>query len=280
MGHGKDTVSGIKKLEDNYGSTPEGVQALFEQYRQLQHLEIHDWNAVDIRITFEQALTATAMEEDDRLAAALIYGLELSAIQASQLMSVKVSAIKEHTENAREAVEAVLNGYPTKHHATSSSKATTLSGWIQEVREGKTMMFDIPKAVWDSLLTYLVNGKKEDKLAKETLRQQAEGRPLEGENGLNDIMGNFPYDPERYPFYDTSEMIENPNRRGDFKTAKESGYDYFRDSDLRNGVTSDDFTHLSNGLKMVGYKKVKGDGSDNATGGDAHATRSKVWSPL
>ncbi|MDO7487024.1 hypothetical protein Q5O89_16775 [Peribacillus frigoritolerans] len=272
MGAGKDLVSKGKVMDDNYGINELGVTAMLDQYFSLKEMEIHSWDAVDIRIDFERAVSATILTGEDRLAVALVYGMQLNHREAGKLMGIKPTAIKEHIENVLETVEAVLNGYRTTFHKQQPSQATNLEEWIEGVREGSTMPYDIPSKVTTALLTYLEGNR--DKLAKETLRQRVEGNEDIKDNF--NIMGKDEYDVENYPFHQTSAMIEDPSRKRDYNGGKSDGPDYFHDQDRQNGVAYDDFAGVSKALKPMGKKAVKGGSSDDAIAGN-QSTKSWVY---
>lgn len=246
----------------------ESVIAFMKEYRSIREMGIYsyDVNSHDLTIAFEMALMTDVMSSDEREALALVYGLELTYVQASQMMGQKVSDFKGIVDNAFEVVEAVLNGYPSSSLTPSISRATNLNEYIQEVRNGLILPFSINKAVNTSLLHYLA-GKK-DVLSIETLKQQAEGAPLEGENGLFDIMGMFPYSYERYPYYATNPSIES----ADMDENKFRAYDYFRSKDAENGVVSTGEIHRlsKNFLSNGNYKKKKTDEDTTKTRGEVY----------
>lgn len=223
----------------------QGVLSFLNDYRHIIEMGTYsyDVDALDLRLTFEQALMSDALLENERIVLALIYGLELNFVQASKIMGIPTSQAKELIADAVETIEAVLNGYTTYTHVPSSSTAKSLEGYIAEVRAGKILIYDINECVTSSLLHHLAG--KRDKLAKETIRQQIEGIVLTGDNGLYAVMGWQPYSLEQYPYYDTAPSIES----ADIEKHDRREYDYFKDRDSKMGIAPlDNFTNVSVGF--------------------------------
>lgn len=261
MGKGKDQVSKGKRMDDDFGFNKEGVTQLLLQYHTMLELKQWDWNAVDLLADFEKALTSTELSGDSRVLLGLTFGFgffDARKMILTNLTGKKNSQIDELIDDGLEVIEAVLNGYNTTYHNINPSNATSLEQWMNEVHSGETTIFDVPNAVKQDMLQLL--SENDDSLAAETIRQQVEG-PDQTE--MDDIMGNFPYDPERYPFYDTSEMIENPSRKSEFRTALLDGYDYFRHLDSKLGIVEGDFNYISKAMKATGKKKAKGETIDD-----------------
>jgi hypothetical protein len=234
MGKGMDTVSKAKAAQDKYLANEWGVKDLLQSYRGLvEHgFYSHDKEALDIRIDFETALQAYVLDGVHRASLALIYGLELTLAQASRLTNYTVKELREAQPEALSLIFGIMNGeIITPYKKVSPSQADNIQDWLEEIIEGRTFIFDIPEAVTDELM-----GMMKDKLSQEVKRQQVEGQPLEGENGLFDIMGYFPYELERYPYHKTIAYIEDPNRKGNFRFGSYDEADYFRSQDRRNGV--------------------------------------------
>jgi hypothetical protein len=261
MGKGMDVVSKSKTAEDKYLISELNIKNLFQDYLRLKEESqfSFDKEIVNICLDFEQALTSYQFDDVMRTTIALTQVLGLSQAQAAKLSGLSMKEIREGYINALQTILRIMNGElqaPTKR--TSPSQAKTVDEWLEEVIEGTTFIFDTP----DDVLTDLLH-KMRNHESKETLRQRKEGQPLEGENGIFDIMGYFEYDPERYPFFETSALVENPMRKGEFVTSKASGTDKFRDSYRHNGVSSSDMNTLAKGLQIVGKKKTKGDGEND-----------------
>lgn len=261
MGAGTDRVSKAKRMEDEFSISKEGVAQIFIQYHTLVELKTWDWNCVDLMLDFDKAITSKHMSGDSRVILGLMFAFGIFDARRTILVKLsgkKNSQMDDAIDEGLEVVEAVLNGYQTEHHNIKPSQATTLKQWMDELYEGSTGIFDVPTAVKQEMLKLL--SENDDLLAEETLKQQEEGVPQEI---TDDIMGDFPYDPERYPFYDTSEMIENPNRKAEFRTALLDGYDYFRYIDTKMGIVEGDFSYISKGMKSNGKKKNKGETIDD-----------------
>jgi hypothetical protein len=75
-------------------------------------------------------------------------------------------------------------------------------------------------------------------------------------------MGNFPYEPSRYPFYITDTAMERGKGLG-------GGYDFFVNQDKRNGVTYDenDFAHYAKGLRTQGKRTMSSSIDSDKKGG-------------
>lgn len=253
MSVGADTYSKTKRLNDEFSIDVLGVRAMFEGYFELSEMALSSWSSVDIKIDFEQALTATIMTPESRLMVGLVYGFNLTLLQASKLAGIKLSEAKEALDYAHEVIEAVLNGYDTTFfNKTVPSTANNLDEWIQDVRAGRCLPFDIPEVVMSNMFHYLVD--KKDKLVLAIKSAKTNNDPDE-DIDVNDNPDNG------YPFYQTSEKIENPNRRGNFNAF--SDYDYFREQDRKRVVYSDDIDSYSKGIRVTGKKKTKGDGDND-----------------
>ncbi|PJN92062.1 hypothetical protein, partial [Bacillus sp. mrc49] len=120
--------------------------------------------------------------------------------------------------------------YKSKRYIHRKSRAANIKEWLREVESGEINIFDMPAAVTSdylSLLSYNFN----DLLAASTLKQRVLGPPAEE---IDDIMGRFPYRPDRYPYHGTSLAIEQPTGKP-YNPIKD-GYDYFYKQDINNGV--------------------------------------------
>lgn len=219
MGSGADKVSKAKSLDDRYNYDSVGVESMFNDYYKIQCMGFYssDAHAIDLKMDFEKALCASVLEPLERCVIAFVYGLQLTFIEASKILKEKISVLKTVCNDAMDKVEAVLNGYVTTYHTTTPSKATNIDEWLQELRLGYIMPFDITDAVNTSILQFYAG--KGDRLSKDTISQKVEVSPDICENG------NKKYDPEEYTYYKTAESIENPFRT---RAHKVSDYDYFR----------------------------------------------------
>jgi hypothetical protein len=253
MGKGKDMVSGTKRMNDSFGYDPYGVRTMFESYYELKEMGLSNWQAVDIILDFEKALSATIMTAESRVMVGLVYGFGLTIMQASKLAGIKMSEAKEALDEALEVVEACLNGYDTTFfHKTTDSTAINLDEWLAGVRSGQTLALDIPPAVMDNMFNYLISIGDKKILAIINPKPQEEEEEEEPFGG--------------YPFHPTSASIEDPNRKGSFNRYKDK--DYFVIQDKRNNVVSLDSIKDPDALislKTTGKRKSKGDGEDEET---------------
>jgi hypothetical protein len=250
MGKGKDMVSGTKRMNDSFGYDPYGVRTMFESYYELKEMGLSNWQAVDIILDFEKALSATIMTAESRVMVGLVYGFGLTIIQASKLASIKMIEGKEALDEALEVVEACLNGYDTTFfHKTTESTATNLDEWLAGVRSGQTLALDIPPAVMDNMFNYLISIG--DKKALAIINP----KPSDNEEEEEPFGG--------YPFYNTSSAIEDPNRKGEYNPFRDK--DHFRNQDKGRVIYYDGLNEpdaiLS--LKSTGTRKMKGKDSED-----------------
>lgn len=260
MAKGKDLVSKDKVFDDKfkllksdsgYVITSDGVNLLLEDYWSILEMGTYSYDpsVIFIRADFERALRSSHLSPIGRLSLALVYGMQLSLQQASKLIGIKVSDVKNEIEEAKEVMEAVMNGYLSTIYQKKTSETTNLTDWIQEIMKGSISIYDIPDEVFTSLLHYLAENR--DKLAKETLRQKREGMPIDI---YNEKFGIAEYDSENYPFYDTAETIENPFRFREYRTGD---IDYFKRHDRYYGVAfPKDFSKMSKGLTVTGRRTL------------------------
>lgn len=227
---------------DTYKYHEGSVATLLMDYETLKTMGTYsyDVSAPDICLDLERSLTSTLITPDSREAAALIYGLQLSFVQASKITGRKASVLKENLQDLCEVVEATLNGFHTMYKTTTPSKAKTVSEWLKEVHAGDTFLYDIPTGVHESLLTFLADNR--DKLAQSTLEQKENEQPE---------VEPVAYEPDDYPFHETSEKIESPNRKA---ASKNNRYDYFREKDLDHNVAAVDFSRIAKGMHPTGRK--------------------------
>lgn len=260
MAKGKDMVSKDKTFDDKfnlittehgYAINQKGINMLLDDYWNIleKGTYSYDPSVIFLRADYERALRSSLLSPLGRVSLSLVYGMQLTLVQVSKLIKVKVSEIKNEIEESKEILEAVMNGYRAEIVPKRKSKATNLNEWMDEIRTGAVLMYDIPNKVNTSFLQYLAENR--DTLAKETLRQKVEGMPKEIHD---EIFGNQEYNHENYPFHDTAESIENPMRKWEFRTGE---YDYFRKHDAYYSVAiSDDLSKLSKGLHSVGRRTV------------------------
>ena len=150
-----------------------GVIAFFKEYRNIKEMCLYsyDSNALDLLICFEQALMSTALTPNERMVVGLIYGLELTYVQAKRILGLRISDIQMLVDNAFEAVESVLNGFKAKVNKIYPSKAMNVNEYLQEVQDAVISPFDVNENVYNSLLQMT---KKSDDKAFQTLKQMNE----------------------------------------------------------------------------------------------------------
>lgn len=247
MSVGKDMISPNKRMNDKYSYDGYGVRSICESYYELREMEDRNWQAVDIRIDFEQALSATILSPESRLMVGLRYGFGLSIMQISKLTKIKMLDCKVALDESYEVIEAVMNGYETTFfYKFEDSTAKNIDEWIQGVLAGKIMPYDIPDNVMDNMWHYLVSVK--DRQVMSILNPKPQENVEEDEDGFGG-----------YPFHQTSDKVEDPNRSRNFNPYRE--YDYFFDKDRNRIVYYDALAEpeaLLSNLKTTGRRKSGG----------------------
>jgi hypothetical protein len=251
MAKGAENFGKEKRMNDSFGYDVYGVRTICEGYYELKETEARNWTAVDIRLDFEQALSASILSPESRLMVGLHYGFGLSIMQISKLTKIKMIDCKLALDEAHEQIEAVMNGYETTFFLKfEASTATNIDEWLAGVRGGKTMPYDIPADVMDNMWNYLVS--IEDRQVMAILNP----KPQENDDTEEDEVGG-------YPFYPTSDKVENPMRNRDFNHYKD--YDYFMEKDRKKityymALTEPDV--VTSGLKVTGRKRVRENSED------------------
>jgi hypothetical protein len=256
MSAGKDMVTTRKNYETTFGYkeerfTKEGVIAFFKEYRSVKEkcMYSYDVHALDLLTIFEQALMSDALHPDERVAVALIYGLELTYVQTKKIMGLKLTELRKIVDNAFETIEAVLNGYKHKSKNPKPSKARNINEYIQEILAAKILIFDINDEVFHSLLH--MTREKDDK-ADASLMQFSSGNE-EIKDKFN-IYGTHEYDVANYTHFATS--------------PRSNEYDYFRSQDKHFEVqATETIDHLSKGLTIKGRRTVKQTKRDETSNG-------------
>lgn len=228
MAKRKDNFTKRQNIETKFGYCngifdKAGVMAFFKEYRKIKEMCLYsyDSNALDLLVCFEEALMSNALNPQERIVIALIYGLELTYLQAKRILGIRISDVQLLVDNAFESVQAVLNGFKAKIHAIYPSKAMDINGYIEEVKNGIISPFDVNENVYQSLLEMT---KKSDDKSFETMKQKVK-KSKEIKDQFN-VYGHEQYDVVNYPFFATSFNVFQ--------------YDHFRSKDKHFGVQATD----------------------------------------
>lgn len=233
-----DTYSKRKRTEDEFSYNVEGIKKMLESYYTLNN----GMDSIDIKIDLDRSLCSELLTPQQRITLAFVYAFELNILQTSKLLSCSILTIKETIETALEIIEAVINGYKTKRIKYKPCRSQTLELWINEVRNGTTHIFDIPKDVNVSLLRKL-EIEQNDVLAAVKVKPKPNYRKhIRPVNLLE------------YPYHETSRAIESPTGKRYNPIA--DGYDYFYKQDTNNHVERNSNFNFPANLTKVGTKKV------------------------
>lgn len=209
------------------------VKRLLINYRHLDELNAFNQDGMPIiyKIDIDRALSASCLHMTHTKVIALHYACELSLMQIQMYEGTPIAENMVYLEEAVDIITGVLNGeLDTNFYKPRKTNAKSLKEFVYYVSLSFMHPYDVSDAVQIEILELT---KELDILAKETLRQRIEGKPV-----FEDIEKTL------YPCHD--EYVHSKSYRDD----------YFINQDRKNGVVYDDLESFATGQITTGYKKV------------------------
>ena len=175
---------------------------------EIRSARYNSTEAAELIIDLDLAIRSSLFTSEEKVVFGLAYGLSKSKNEVRRLTGWTFKEIDVLMDTAHEKLEALLNGYmyskDAPYHSTSSLGQVSLDTWIDMVAGHEANPFDPPK--------HLMKVGKADGVYQEKVGK------LEDD----------------YPYYDTSEAIENPNRKYNYRPGVD--HDAFRRQDEYYGL--------------------------------------------
>lgn len=224
-----------KSVDDSYSYEVKGVKHILSDYHALQEIASYGNNQpiTYLMIDMKTAMQQAGLTKEELKILTYRYALQLTPMEALLYADLDLGQALRVERYAIYKIAAALKGdMGTGDKLTYiASTAKTVKQHVHSVMDRETFMFDLTDEINTDLLQIL---QERDELAKETLRQRTEGKPVFTE----DVATEY-----EYPSHEVSN-----NKKGK--------YDYFSEQDRKNNVSYDDFSSYSVSLKTTGTKKA------------------------